>query len=385
MKYYLIAGEASGDLHASNLMKALSQEDDATATFRCWGGDLMQQAGGELVKHYRDLAFMGLWEVLKNLKTIKGNIAFCKKDIANYQPDVLILVDYSGFNLRIAKWAKTEGFKVFYYISPQIWASRQSRVHKIKKYVDRLFVILPFEKDFYRQFGMTVDFVGHPLLDAIEDFKKTSLSDLPLALESTKPIIALLPGSRKQEISVVLKIMLGVIEDFTNYQFIIALAPAIPPSFYQEIIQSANLPNNTIKLLQNQTYAVLNKAAVAIVTSGTATLETALFEVPQVVCYKGNWLTYQIVKRIIKVPYISLVNLIADRALVKELIQYELTELNLKKELTLILKEEKASELKRAYRQIKQQLGNAGASRKAAKLMVQYLSDSSGGSDNSNN
>jgi len=221
-------------------------------------------------------------------------------------------------------------------------------VHKIKKYVDRLFVILPFEKDFYRQFGMTVDFVGHPLLDAIEDFKKTSLSDLPLALESTKPIIALLPGSRKQEISVVLKIMLGVIEDFTNYQFIIALAPAIPPSFYQEIIQSANLPNNTIKLLQNQTYAVLNKAAVAIVTSGTATLETALFEVPQVVCYKGNWLTYQIVKRIIKVPYISLVNLIADRALVKELIQYELTELNLKKELTLILKEEKASELKRA-------------------------------------
>ena len=373
MKYYLIAGEASGDLHASNLMKALSQADTA-ANYRCWGGDLMQQAGGELVKHYRDLAFMGFWEVIKNLRTIRQNFAFCEKDIESYQPDVLILVDYSGFNLRIAKWAKTAGFKIFYYISPQVWASRQNRVHKIKKYVDRMFVILPFEKDFYQQFGMEVDYVGHPLLDAISNYTKSATAPkITPALKTNKPIIALLPGSRKQEIKAVLKIMLATVKEFTAYQFVIAVAPAIPLSFYKTIIQSANLSENNISLIQNQTYALLHQAKAALVTSGTATLETALFEVPQVVCYKGSWLTYQIVKRIIKVPYISLVNLIANRPLVKELIQYELTESNLKEELTLILKPEKATALKKAYRQIKQQLGNAGASQKAAQLMISYL------------
>ncbi|MFK7983724.1 MAG: lipid-A-disaccharide synthase [Saprospiraceae bacterium] len=368
MKYYLIAGEASGDLHASNLIKALNQEDSA-AQFRCWGGDLMQQAGGELVKHYRDLAFMGIWEVVKNLKTIRQNFAFCEKDISDYQPDVLILIDYSGFNLRIAKWAKTAGFKVFYYISPQVWASRQSRVKKIKKYVDRMFVILPFEKDFYQQFGMEVDYVGHPLLDAIRNFKSNALC----SNKDGKSIIALLPGSRKQEIKAVLKIMLTTVKAFPAYQFVIAAAPAIPTSFYQKIIQAAKLSNHHISLVHNQTYPLLHKAKAAIVTSGTATLETALFEVPQVVCYKGNWLTYQIVKRIIKVPYISLVNLIANRPLVKELIQNELTAAALEKELSLILKVEKALVLKAAYRQIKEKLGNAGASQKAAKLMVQYL------------
>lgn len=377
MKYYLIAGEASGDLHASNLMKALSQED-AAANFRCWGGDLMEQAGGKLVKHYRDLAFMGLWEVVKNLKTIRQNFAFCEKDIAAYQPDVLILIDYSGFNLRIAKWAKTANFKVFYYISPQIWASRQSRAHKIKQYVDKLFVILPFEKDFYRQFSMEVDFVGHPLLDAIAHFQETAQKETTLKIVPSfkldKPIIALLPGSRKQEIKAVLKIMLAVVDYFPAYQFVIAVAPAIPLSFYQQIIKATNLPKTAIQFSQNQTYSLLNQAKAALVTSGTATLETALFEVPQIVCYKGNWLTYQIVKRIIKVPYISLVNLIANRQIVKELIQYELTAANLKKELLLILQEEKRIKLKTAYQQIKVQLGNKGASKRAAKLMISYLS-----------
>lgn len=385
MKYYLIAGEASGDLHASNLIKALNQADK-TANFRCWGGDLMQQAGGKLVKHYRDLAFMGIWEVIKNLKTIKGNLAFCKKDIATFQPNVLILVDYSGFNLRIAKWAKTAGFKVFYYISPQVWASRQSRVHKIKKYVDQLFVILPFEKDFYQQYGMEVDFVGHPLLDAITDFnikKATSLklsnplNPLPPHLNKellNKPIIALLPGSRKQEIRIILKVMLTAVSQFRQYTFVIAVAPGIPLSFYQQIFEEINFPKASILFAQNQTYALLNKAQAALVTSGTATLETALFEVPQVVCYKGNWLSYQIVKRIIKVPYISLVNLIAGRPLVKELIQHDFTKSNLKKELSLILQKEKEKELKTAYLQIKQQLGNAGASKRAAKLIIKYLS-----------
>ena len=357
-------------------MKALSQAD-AAANFRCWGGDLMQQAGGKLVKHYRDLAFMGFWEVVKNLRIIRQNFAFCETDIVNYQPDVLVLIDYSGFNLRIAKWAKTAGFKVFYYISPQVWASRQSRVHKIKQYVDQMFVILPFEKDFYQQFGMEVDYVGHPLLDAISNYTKAAItSKITPPLNTNKPIIALLPGSRKQEIKAVLKIMLTTVKEFTAYQFVIAIAPAIPLSFYREIIQSASLSKNNISLIQNQTYPLLHKAKAALVTSGTATLEAALFEVPQVVCYKGNWLTYQIVKRIIKVRYISLVNLIANQSLVKELIQYELTEVNLKKELALILAPEKATALRKAYHQIKEQLGNASASEKAAALMVGYLKSS---------
>jgi len=402
MNYYLIAGEASGDLHAANLMKALQQEDDA-ATFRCWGGDLMAAAGGHLVKHYKELAFMGFWEVVKNLRTIAKNLDFCKKDITTNLPDVLILIDYSGFNLRIAQWAKTIGLKVFYYISPQVWASRQSRVKKIKKYVDKLFVILPFEKDFYQQFDLEVDFVGHPLLDAIAEFQTPNATPLhfdktfsssnkaqglekertPSQLDKIasdneplcfgKPIIALLPGSRQQEIKVVLKIMLPLAHQFSNYQFIIAIAPAIPISFYEQIIAQSGLPENTVFLVRDQTYNLLNQSKAAIVTSGTATLETALFEVPQVVCYKGSWLTYQIAKRIIKVPYISLVNLIANQPLVKELIQNDLTVANLKEELEYLLSNQKSKELKLAYRQIKKQLGDVGASKRAAKLMVSYL------------
>ena len=394
MNYYLIAGEASGDLHAANLMKALRQEDGA-ATFRCWGGDLMEAAGGHLVKHYKELAFMGFWEVIKNLNTISKNLDFCKKDIAAHQPDVLILIDYSGFNLRIAQWAKTAGWKVFYYISPQVWASRQSRVKKIKKYVDKLFVILPFEKAFYQQFDMEVDFVGHPLLDAIEAFQQEAKNPPPSSLQkgktayqldnqsfqvkslsNEKPIIALLPGSRQQEIAVVLKIMLPLVKQFPDYQFVIAVAPAIPFSFYETIITHTGTAKDDVMLIKDQTYALLNQSKAAIVTSGTATLETALFEVPQVVCYKGNWLTYQIAKQIINVPYISLVNLIANRPLVKELIQDDLTVDNLEWELKAILATQKVKELKQAYRQIKQQLGDVGASRRAAKLMTAYLQPS---------
>lgn len=339
----------------------------------------MQTAGGELVKHYQELAFMGFWEVVKNLRTISKNIDFCKEDIAAHRPDVLILIDYSGFNLRIAKWAKTEGIKVFYYIAPQVWASRESRVEKIKAYVDQLFVILPFEKAFYQRHGMEVDFVGHPLLDAIAAYKEATKgfpeggSLLELSSLKNRPIIALLPGSRKQEIEVVLKEMLLLVEHFIDYQFVIGVAPSIPIIFYEKVISTVGIKKSKVILLENQTYALLNQAKAAIVTSGTATLETALFEVPQVVCYKGNWLTYQIAKRIINVPYISLVNLIADRPLVKELIQDELTFANLKKELSNILEPEKVAELKVAYRQIKEQLGNAGASDRVAKLMIGYL------------
>lgn len=372
MTYYLIAGEASGDLHASNLMKALKQED-TTANFRCWGGDLMEAAGGNLVKHYRELAFMGFWEVIKNLRTITKNLDFCKADIAEFKPDVLILIDYSGFNLRIAEWAKTADFKVFYYISPQVWASRQNRVYKIKKWVDRMFVILPFEQDFYEQFDMKVDFVGHPLLDAIVDFQAKEVATKVYV--NSKPIIALLPGSRKQEIEIVLKIMLSVVKEFKEYQFVVAVAPSIPIAFYQSIFKEASISEKEVFLASNQTYALLNQAKAAIVTSGTATLETALFEVPQVVCYKGSWLTYQIAKRIIKVPYISLVNLIADRPLVKELLQNDLTPAHLKEALNIILNNKKRIELITEYRAIKTQLGNAGASKRTAKLMMNYLKE----------
>ncbi|MEM1122561.1 MAG: lipid-A-disaccharide synthase [Bacteroidota bacterium] len=402
MNFYLIAGEASGDLHGANLMKALRLED-AEAHFRCWGGDLMQAAGGQLVKHYRTLAFMGFWEVARNIRTISKNLDFCKKDLAAHRPDVLILIDYSGFNLRIAKWAKLVGIRVFYYIAPQVWASRQGRVAKIKAYVDRLFVILPFEKAFYQQHGMDVDFVGHPLLDAVAAFREKHSLDNPspnplqrgkgssvmgsveanLDIEFpknefvismiAKPIIALLPGSRRQEISSVLIIMLSLVEQFSEYQFVIGVAPSISLDFYEKIITESGLKKSEVILLKNQTYALLNRAKAAIVTSGTATLETALFEVPQVVCYKGSWLTYQIAKRIIQVPYISLVNLIANRSLVKELIQNELTTTNLKKELMEVLQPQKVVALKNAYRQIKAELGEVGASERTAKLMLKYL------------
>ena len=373
MNYYIIAGEASGDLHASNLMKEIKKLD-SKFQFRCWGGDRMEKEGAVLVKHYRDLAFMGFTEVVMNLKTILRNISFCKEDVLKNRPDVLILVDYPGFNLRIAEFAKQNNINVFYYISPQVWAWKQSRVEKIKRFVDRMFVILPFEKEFYKKFDYEVDFVGHPLLDAIEQQKSNSSERQSLLKKNNlvdKPIVALLPGSRRQEISTMLPLMLSVTTDFPDHQFVIAAAPSVPENFYKELIG-----DKKISLISDQTYSLLLNAEAALVTSGTATLETALFEVPEVVCYKGGSISYMIARSLVKVKYISLVNLIMDREVVKELIQSDLNTSNMNTELKKILDLENRKKMKADFLELKQKLGGSGASAKAAKLMVEYLIDS---------
>jgi len=372
MKYYIIAGEASGDLHASNLMKELKKLDDKPE-FRCWGGDLMQQQGAHLVKHYRDLAFMGFAEVIANLRTILGNIKFCKQDILQYQPDALILVDYPGFNLRIAEFAKKEGFKVFYYISPQVWAWKKSRVFKIRKFVDKMFVILPFEEEFYGRYNYKVEFVGHPLLDAIESTDDTESETFRKQNHlDDKPIIALLPGSRKQEISKMLSVMLAIVKDFPTYQFVVAGAPSQERSFYEQFIGSSR-----VHLVESQTYRLLQNAEAALVTSGTATLETALFEVPEVVCYKGSTISYQIAKRVIDrsiIKYISLVNLIMDKEVVKELIQSDFNAKNLGKELQKITHDiAHRNRILKDYKILKEKLGGGGASHKTAIQIYQSV------------
>ncbi|MCF8299028.1 MAG: lipid-A-disaccharide synthase [Saprospiraceae bacterium] len=366
MKYYIIAGEASGDLHASNLIKELKLKD-SNSDFRCWGGDLMEKQGGVLVKHYRDLAFMGFVEVLFNLKTILGNISFCKKDILDFKPDALILVDYPGFNLRIAEFAKNEGIKVFYYISPQIWAWKQSRVKKIQRDVDKMFVILPFEKEFYKNHNVDVDFVGHPLLDAISNYsEKSDITSFRTDNDlGDKPIIAILPGSRKQEITKMLPIMLSVIEEFSDYQFVIAGASSVPIELYQSIIK-----NSKVKIIIDKTYDILRSAKAGLITSGTATLETALFELPEVVCYKANYLSYKIAKSIVKIKYISLANLVMDREIVKELVQNNLNKKNIILELKELLNNEnKRKEISGNYKLLKEKLGGGGASEKTASLI----------------
>jgi lipid-A-disaccharide synthase len=370
MKYYIIAGEASGDLHGSNLMKSLLKED-SNAEIRFWGGDLMQNVGGTLVKHYRELAFMGFAEVILNLKTILNNIKFCKSDIAKFNPDVIIFIDYPGFNMRIAKWAKERGIKTHYYISPQIWAWKENRIKDIKRDFDKLYVILPFEKDFYeKKHNFPVEFVGHPLIDAIHNrkiidgnqFRKENNLD-------EKPIIAILPGSRKQEISKMLSLMLSVVNDFQDYQFVIAGAPSQEYSFYQQFLKGKN-----IKFVANKTYDLLSNSQAALVTSGTATLETALFKVPEVVCYKGSWVSYQIAKRIITLKYISLVNLIMDEEVVTELIQNDCNPTKIKAELTKILEDTNRKKLLEKYDELEQKLGGIGASEKTAKLIIAEIS-----------
>ncbi len=371
MNYYIIAGEASGDLHASNLINQLKVLDKH-ADFRCWGGDLMEQQGAHLVKHYRDLAFMGFTEVLMNIRTILQNIQFCKKDILNYQPDVLILIDYPGFNLRIAEFAKSKNIRVFYYISPQVWAWKQSRVHKIKRVVDKMFVILPFEKDFYKKFEYPVDFVGHPLLDAVAGYEAQAKD----VINTDKPIIALLPGSRKQEIDTMLPLMLTMQKYYSGYQFVIAGAPSQSEKLYQfhiDQFQKQYPDIAPIKIVFNQTYQLLKQATAALVTSGTATLETALFGVPEVVCYKGGAISFAIAKKLVKVEYISLVNLIMGKEIVKELIQNDLNEVNLKVELDKLLAGNSRKEMMSNYEDLKHRLGGAGASKKTAELMISYL------------
>jgi len=373
MKYHIIAGEASGDLHGANLVKALKVHDPA-AEVRGWGGDLMIEAGAKISKHYRDLAFMGFSEVVMNLKTILGNFDLCKKEILDHQPDVLILIDYPGFNLRMAKWAKKNNIRVFYYISPQIWAWHSSRAHQIKKNVDRMFVILPFEKDFYKKYDYEVDFVGHPLLDVFDGFEADAGFRQKYGL-GDQPIIALLPGSRRQEIKVALSIMLKMVEKFPDHQFVIAGAPSIPLDYYEAILSENAMDKNAapVKLVQNKTYELLSLSKAALVTSGTATLETALLDVPQVVCYKGSPLSYFIARRLVNVKYISLVNLILNMPLLRELIQSEFNEVELEKELGLILEHGEQVKLKMAYGLLRKELGEVGASGRCAGLMVDYL------------
>ncbi len=369
MKYYIIAGEASGDLHASNLMKSLKKVDP-NAQFRFWGGDLMQAQGGTIVKHYRDLAFMGFAEVLMNLRTILGNISVCKKDITAYKPDALIFIDYPGFNLRIAKWAKEEGYETHFYISPQIWAWKENRIKAIKRDVDHMYVILPFEKDFYeKKHNYPVNFVGHPLIDAISNRKNTDVEKFKAENNlDDRPIIALLPGSRKQEISKMLEVMLSITQDFKDYQFVIAGAPSQEIEFYKPYLKKTN-----INLVMNKTYDILSCAHAALVTSGTATLETALFKVPEVVCYKGSYISYHIAKRIINLDYISLVNLIMDREVVKELIQSEFNSESLKTELKKILEEKNRERIFKDYYELEQKLGGTGASLETATLIYNSI------------
>lgn len=370
MKYYIIAGEASGDLHGSNLIKALRKED-TEADIRVWGGDLMQKAGGKLVKHYKELAFMGFAEVLFNLKTILNNITFCKKDIEQFHPDVIIFIDYPGFNMRIAEWAKKKKIPTHYYISPQIWAWKENRIKNIKRDFDKLYVILPFEKDFYeKKHHFPVEFVGHPLIDAIHN--RTKIDESTFRKEHSldeRPIIALLPGSRKQEISKLLHEMLAVVNDFPHYQFVIAGAPGQDFEFYKQF-----LTNKAVHFISNRTYDLLSVAYAALVTSGTATLETALFKVPEVVCYKGNWISYQIAKRIITLKYISLVNLIMDEEVVTELIQSDCNSKKIKAELTKILDKKHREKLIEKYHLLEEKLGGEGASEKVAKLIVASIS-----------
>ncbi|MDO7171973.1 lipid-A-disaccharide synthase [Mariniflexile sp. AS56] len=368
MKYYIIAGEASGDLHASNLMKALLNED-VHADFRFWGGDLMQAVGGTLVKHYKERAFMGFIEVIMNLSAIFKDIALCKKDIQGFQPDVIIFIDNSGFNLRIAKWAKQAGFKTNYYISPQVWASRASRIQAIKRDIDAMYVILPFVEPFYNKHGYKVTFVGHPLIDAIANRTQVSVYKFrENNVLSDKPIIALLPGSRKQEIKNMLSVMLSLVDDFPKYQFVIAGAPSQDYSFYEPFIKT-----NNVKFISNKTYDLLSVSYAALVTSGTATLETALFKIPQVVCYKGSAISYQIAKRIVTLKFISLVNLIMDKEVVTELIQNDFNKKRLKKELEIILDEKERSKIFINYYELEKALGGKGASEKTAKLIYKSI------------
>lgn len=366
MKYYIIAGEASGDLHASNLMKSLLKKD-SSAEFRFWGGDLMEKVVGiSPVKHYKELAFMGFLEVAKNLGTILKNIKFCKEDLKNYQPDILILVDYPGFNLRIAEFAKSLNIKVVYYISPQLWAWKEGRVEKIKKFVDEMLVILPFEKDFYKKHEVDAHFVGHPLLDAISDLPELSVEKFKAENNlNEKEIIALLPGSREQEVTKMLELMLSVRPYFQNYQFVIAGAPSLPKEFYQKYV------DENVHFVSNKTYDLLRCSKAALVTSGTATLETALLNIPEVVCYRSSTISYEIGKRVVKnIKYISLVNLIMDQKIVTELIQSDLNRKNLVQELRLILEGTSREKMLQDFELLREKLGGKGASDEAAEIII---------------
>jgi lipid-A-disaccharide synthase len=411
MRYYIIAGEASGDLHGSNLIREI-RKTDPEAEIRCWGGDMMQEAGAALVKHYKDLAFMGFVEVVRHLGTILRNMRFCKKDIQAFKPEVLVLIDYPGFNIPIAEFAKQKGYKTVYYISPQVWAWKEGRVRTLKKVVDKMLVILPFEKEFYRKWNYPVEYVGHPLTEVLADWRIGSLahsnsaktnaeypetqtnwvnskknleSDLtqsanelmsnelmPIPLQRTR-LIALLPGSRKQEVKIKLPVMLEVSRYFPELQFVVAQAPSLDDEFIRQF--TMDYPN--VEVWKGKTYDLLSRSEAALVTSGTATLETALIGVPEVVCYKGSAISYEIAKRVIRVKYISLVNLIMDREVVKELIQYDMTAENIRVELNRILTDEQVrARLKLDYEELWKMLSEGGhASAKAARIITQFAAE----------
>ncbi|MFN5444400.1 MAG: lipid-A-disaccharide synthase [Crocinitomicaceae bacterium] len=365
MKLFLIAGEASGDLHGSNLIKALKQKNQSIK-LAFWGGDLMEKAADiKPLKHYKELAFMGFIEVIKNLGEIFKNFKLCKQHIVDFKPDAIVLIDYPGFNLRIAKWAKSQNIKVYYYISPKVWAWKEKRVYKIIKYVDTLFTIFPFETEFFKKYNYPVEYVGNPLIDAIHNYKNEPNKELDFKLKnhlSDKPIIALLPGSRRQEVSAKLPVMLDSTKNLDNYQVVIAGAPSLDLDFYKPFIK-----NREATILFGQTYDILENAEAALVTSGTATLETALFKVPQVVCYIASPVSYAIAKRLIKIKFISLVNLIFDKEVVRELIQHECNPTLIREELnTLLVGGKKREKQLKEYEYLIELLGNGSASGKVA-------------------
>ena len=367
MKYFFIAGERSGDLHASNCIKELVKLD-SEAKIVAWGGDYMEQAGAQIKVHYRQLAFMGFWEVVTNLFTIKKLLTLCKEQILASAPDVVVLVDYGGFNMKIAKFCSERGIKVFYYISPKVWAWNTKRALKIKRYVSRMFVILPFEKQFFNQFEYDVEYVGNPLLDAIRDYTLNPSFRLDNQLNE-KPIVAVLPGSRKQEVSNILSLLMPLVSRFPEYQFVIAGVDNLPSALYHSATEQG------VKVIYNQTYDLLHASQAAVVTSGTATLETALWRVPQVVVYKTSGFSYAIAKALIKVPYISLVNLIMNKEVVRELIQADLNQSNLETELQGILAGTKREHMLADYEALAQIMGNEKASLQVARLIVKYLKE----------
>jgi len=374
LKYYIIAGEASGDLHGSNLIKEL-KIINPSSTFRCWGGDLMKSQCNKLVMHYDDFSYMGFLEVIVNAKKILSYISLCKKDIEEYNPDVIIYIDYPGFNMKIAEWAKRKKFINHFYISPKVWVWKENRVKKIKRVIDKMYVILPFEEGFYlNKHNYKVDFVGHPLLDAIDNQKEFNRQEfLAKNKLSSKPVIALLPGSRNQEIIKLLPLMLDVVSNFNDYQIIIAGAPNKSIDYYKKIILSNKESRSSIKVICNQTYDILRISSAAIVTSGTATLETALFKVPQVVCYKTSMISYLIGRLLIhNLKFISLVNIILDKHVVKELIQNNCNKDNLVIELQKILNKSDRSLMLKEYELLHKKLGGKGASKKTAELISKY-------------
>jgi lipid-A-disaccharide synthase len=371
VKYYIIAGEPSGDLHGSRLIREL-RTLDAEAIIRCWGGDLMAEAGGELVRHYRDLAFMGFAEVLRHLGKIIAHFHFAKRDIRRFHPDAVIFIDYPGFNLRMARWAHQKGFRTIYYISPQVWAWKQKRVKTIQKYVDRMLVILPFEAEFYRQYGYQVQYVGHPLVQIVREAQQKAHQ----LFDSSRPVIALLPGSRPQEIKRMLPQMLKVTRHFPHYQFIVAQAPAIAD--YSAWYDPHRYPN--VMLARGVTYNLLAQASAALVTSGTATLETALFGVPEAVCYKSTWISYWLARRFIRVPYISLVNLIMNKKIVEECIQQQVNEKTLTRLLDRLLHDEPyIAQIKADYAALREKLDTGNAAQQAAEAIVQFIKNASAG------